>query len=113
MEKYCVSLEWAKKLVEAGIDIVSKYYWVEIMGDMELCCGVGYEDSIPAPIAEELLEILPEPIMMSKAKGVYGASYIAKQMTTIEEAEKTSGYGKTLKEALADLAIKLKEEGII
>ena len=69
MEKYCVSLEIAKKLKEAGWKKETEFWWHETM-KVELVDKVWYkgvkEDVggrfFPAPITDEILEELPYEI---------------------------------------------------
>ena len=125
-EKYCVSLEWAKKLKEAGISVESEHYWKNYSltaynyekvdfylddktYDDDDCSSNQYErerhpDQViyPAPIAEELLEILPKDTQISKFKNTFGVFY------SLNKAENVK-----LSDALAALVCRLKQEGLI
>ena len=61
----CVSLEWAKKLNEAGWNERTHWqYWIRIRHtEYELSCNLMHYH-LPAPTAEEILWRLPETILV-------------------------------------------------
>ena len=131
-EKFCVSLETAKRLQEAGIVVDSYFHWVgskfsarkpmltfnNIMPEAFTYCE-QYRMGLfkyPAPTAEELWSILPHRIDVDRC------SYRLKLYKLFDDdilAEYEFNYttpyyvseDNKLCETLAKLAIKLKEAG--
>lgn len=79
IEQHVTSLELSKKLHEAGLDIETTFYWTPYMNGelLRWCVSTSrnwkppspfYDDVIdyPAPLATELLEVLPHHIYIKE-----------------------------------------------
>lgn len=118
------SLDNAKRLKELGVNSPSLFYWIEVDGNWGFIRNSegeeGHEwkpddESVPAPNASELMEILPVSILrdgfvrflhIRKYEDEYAASYdhYDECVTVCEESE-------SLADALALLLIHLIEQG--
>jgi hypothetical protein len=126
MEKHCVSLEWAKKLRKADIKLDSEMEWIKFSlnenpvlwhnknRDLLALLG-GIEWRYPAPIAEELLEMLPQEYngkdleIIKLPFDIYSCGYPRNEKGQGLNYEKD----KKLADALAKLSIKLKQKRTI
>jgi hypothetical protein len=118
MENLVADLYICQEAFKKGIKIESVYKWAEIVGVMTIVCGVGYEDSVSAPLTDEILQVLPKNILknsktywltIDKAGDCFNAYY--KNDETLERNPRFND--KKLSNALLLLAIELKKEGII
>lgn len=66
MERFCITLEQAKRLKELGFERFSTYWWVNLFGEFgltDLCSFINEaEEKCPAFHVGELLEIMPNEI---------------------------------------------------
>ena len=125
--KHVTSLEIAKQLAEAGIVIESEYWWFPIYdfgGDEDLTTWKlikrGSElhgsEVLSAPIATEILEILPPLLAGLKfqinrlPKGEYWVSYDTFSDEVVDSYLETN---QSLPNALALLLIRLTKDGLI
>uniref|UniRef100_A0A6M3JQ95 Uncharacterized protein n=1 Tax=viral metagenome TaxID=1070528 RepID=A0A6M3JQ95_9ZZZZ len=128
-EENVVSLETAKRLFEAGIVVDSHWHWIEDDIEQWLSQTGGYNkvnsiwQSYPASTAEELLTVLPKRIDANlfdlcikyyvwgehNIKACY--QYFVPDANEPRKDDKYSVFSNSLCEALAELAIKLKEAG--
>jgi len=132
LKQQVTSLELAKEAKKNGIEMSTNKYWVQdcpnIEGDgaWDLFCQqyfISEEDlrkehkHIPAPTATELLELLPDNII-EKDKGLRFVLEKDPDYWVAHYFDSTSGlsmYARTADspaDALAKLAIKLKEEDL-
>lgn len=126
--KYCVDLELAKKMYDKGLKIDSlfnyvkwlEHPWTLVLGKPENKQQLKV-DIIPAPIAEELMEILPEDIYegynnydltVTKYNNYYEATY----EELVEDYGREVRYeceDKKLSNTLSRLVLKLINEEIL
>lgn len=130
LEQIVVTLELAKKLKETGYPQESLFYYefdldeTEIGGDIatlrfrEDCIWLNTDDSYSAPTATELLNELPEVIVVknkvhsfwcNKIDGLYRCGYD-------ENCYEEYGFqedDKSMANAMAKLYLELKKEGLL
>jgi hypothetical protein len=140
MEHYVASKEWAEKLKKAGWKRPTEFYWVEYLDDpgsfirkrelcvnilssMELCGDIIIKNKYPAPLTDELLEVLPFQLDCYRAEwiddiyrlritkdAVYKQiSYASKSKNLIVPLSED----KSLPNALAAMLCYLAEQGIV
>ena len=139
MNKYCLDLELAKELYKRGIIKDAEFWWtnhdeMKPMGDVgiiprerrsEVVCGWDF-DICPAPIAEDLMELLPEELPEEKwtnAQKLTIEKYYSfvvfyfgdSKSSNYPEDDITLGYVEDTKlsNALAKMLIWLDDEGYL
>ena len=118
MEKYCVSLEIAKKLVEAEWKKETEFWWQEYNIDKSVyllsftqCKGFVPKDSVskyyPAPLSDEILKNL------INIQGFVMPYYSPSEKDWIENRGGNRIHSNTLPNALAKMWIFLKSNNLL
>ena len=136
--KHVTSLEIAKQLAEAGIVIESEFWWVEDNPEDWVLVPKGWTNiemsrpkKYPAPIATELLEIMPAVLKVTdtgvglndyacleiqkycSGEKIYGVLYSLGEDIAYYKEVGLEEYSPTLPDALALLLIRLTKDGLI
>ena len=114
-----VSLELAKQLKEAGIEIETYYSWYvsSMAGSAIVRSNVAYENTIPAPTTDELLEWLAtycevtlSNVPYETEEGTQLAWVATAVLNSMDDTKDSHSSADTPADALAKLALWVKEQ---